>query len=200
MFRYSIALSFILVLPPLLMFWVVVHPFIGFWRRLGLGWTYGITLAGMFAAGAAIFQVRGRLLAVDFGADHGLQIAGILALAASIVLRIRVGKRISFPQIVGVPEIDPRGHPGKLLTEGIYAQIRHPRYVQILLGLAGGALLANYPAAYLAAALWVPGVWIITRLEERELVARFGQDYVDYRRKVPAFVPRFRPTTNEAGF
>jgi protein-S-isoprenylcysteine O-methyltransferase Ste14 len=200
MFRYSIALSFILVLPPLLMFWLVVHPFIRFWRRLGLWWTYGLTLSAMFTGGVAIFLVRGPLLAVDFGENHGLETAGAMALLASVLLRIRVGKRISFPQIVGVPEIDPGGHPGKLLTEGIYAQIRHPRYVQVVLGLAGGALIANYPAAYIAAALWLPGVWIITQLEEKELIARFGKDYEDYRRRVPGFVPKLRPTTNETGF
>lgn len=32
-----------------------------------------------------------------------------------------------------------------------------------------------------------------TELEERKLLRQFGQDYADYRRRVPRFFPRLRP-------
>lgn len=190
-FRYSVALIFILVLPPLLIFWMVVHPLIHFWRRLGLRLTYGILISAMLAAAGALFLIRKPLLSVDYGNDNALLITGSVCLALSIFLKLKVSRKISFTQIVGVPEIDPQGHPGELLITGIYSRIRHPRYVQVILGLAGGALMANHPASYLATALWLPGVWIIVRLEEKELCHRFGAAYEEYRRKVPAFIPGF---------
>jgi protein-S-isoprenylcysteine O-methyltransferase Ste14 len=33
--------------------------------------------------------------------------------------------------------------------------------------------------------------FIIIPLEERELVQRFGQEYMDYEKKMPKFFPRF---------
>jgi len=187
-FRYSLALIFLLVLPPMLMFWIVVHPFIHFWRRLGLRRTYGLLVGGMMLGVCVLFLIRKPLLAVDFGTSVPLMIAGTVCLAFSVLLRVMVGKRISTGQIVGVPEIAPETHPGELLTTGIYSRIRHPRYAQVLLGLAAGAFMANNLGSYVAAALWLPGLWIIVRLEERELCERFAE-YEDYRRRVPAFFP-----------
>jgi protein-S-isoprenylcysteine O-methyltransferase Ste14 len=191
-YRYILALVFTMVLPPVLMFWMVVHPFIGFWRKLGLRWTYGILVAAMGAGAAVLFHFRRPLLAVDFGENRALQAAGGVCVALSLILRVMVGRKFSMAQIIGVPEIAPQEHPGKLMTAGIYAHIRHPRYVQLFLGLAGGALVANHLASYVATALWLPGIWIIVGLEEKELCKRFGAAYEDYRRRVPGFIPRMR--------
>jgi len=190
-FRYSIALIFLLVLPPLLMFWIVVHPLINFWRKLGLRLTYTILITAMAAAAAILFLLRKSLLATDYGTSLPLLIAGTLCLGVSIYLRLQIRKKFSFAQIAGVPEIDPQGHPGELLTTGIYSHIRHPRYVQVMLGLAAGSLMANHLGSYVATALWLPGLWVIISLEEKELCQRFGAAYEEYRRKVPAFISGF---------
>ena len=190
-FRYSVALIFLLVLPPLLMFWIVVHPLINFWRKLGLRLTYGILIGAMLSAAVVLFLFRRPLLATDYGSNLSLLVTGSVCLVGSIYLRLLVSKKISFPQIAGVPEIDPQGHPGELLTAGIYSRIRHPRYVQVMLGLAAGSLMANHLGSYVVTALWLPGLWIIISLEEKELCQRFGTAYEEYRRKVPAFIPGF---------
>jgi protein-S-isoprenylcysteine O-methyltransferase Ste14 len=39
-------------------------------------------------------------------------------------------------------------------------------------------------------ALWLPGIYVIVRLEEKELRDRFGLAYDEYRRRVPRFLPR----------
>ena len=43
--RYVFALVMLIFIPSSILFWVIVHPFIGFWRRLGAAWTYGIVSA-----------------------------------------------------------------------------------------------------------------------------------------------------------
>ena len=191
LFRYSVALIFILVLPPLLLFWMVVHPLIHFWRRLGLWLTYGVLIAAMIAGAWILFAIRKPLLSVDYGSNNPLLIVGSVCLAISVFLKVKVSRRISFAQIAGVPEIDPQAYPGELLMTGVYSRIRHPRYVQVVLGLAGGALMANYLSSYVATTLWLPGVWLIVYLEEKELCQRFGAAYEEYRGKVPAFIPEF---------
>jgi protein-S-isoprenylcysteine O-methyltransferase Ste14 len=64
--------------------------------------------------------------------------------------------------------------------------------MQFLIALLGWSLFANHLALYAVLALWVPGVWLIAVLEERELRERFGAEYDAYCRRVPRFLPRLR--------
>ena len=88
-------------------------------------------------------------------------------------------------------ELAPEKRPQKLITTGIYAAIRHPRYLQMYLSFVGCAFIANYLALYLVVALWLPGLYVIVLLEEKELRDRFGPAYEEYCRQVPRFIPRF---------
>ena len=85
-----------------------------------------------------------------------------------------------------------RERPGRLLTEGIYARVRNPRYLAVLLGMTGFALILNYPALYLTVAACVPAGWLLIVLEERELEERFGDEYLAYKKSVPRLIPRPR--------
>jgi protein-S-isoprenylcysteine O-methyltransferase Ste14 len=94
--------------------------------------------------------------------------------------------------LLGLPEIAPDRFPRALITDGIYARMRHPRYVQFLIALSGYALIANYLAGYLVVALWGAGIYLIALLEEKELRDHFGDIYQAYCRKVPRFWPKLR--------
>jgi protein-S-isoprenylcysteine O-methyltransferase Ste14 len=92
--------------------------------------------------------------------------------------------------VAGIPELSPDRHAVALITDGLHGRIRHPRYVQVVLAMLGYALIANHLAPYLVVGAWVLAILAIVPLEERELVARFGSQYEDYRRRVPRFIPR----------
>jgi protein-S-isoprenylcysteine O-methyltransferase Ste14 len=78
----------------------------------------------------------------------------------------------------------------RLVTQGIYRQVRHPMYLALLLYSAGQALvLPNWivgPSYGVAMALLVA-----FRLgpEERLMVEEFGNDYEAYRRRTKRLVP-----------
>ncbi|MFQ5631170.1 MAG: methyltransferase family protein, partial [bacterium] len=91
----------------------------------------------------------------------------------------------------GLPELSEKRYPGKLLKEGIYGKIRHPRYIEALLGVLGYAFFSNYLATYLVFLFGLPMIYIIVLLEERELHERFGAEYEEYCLSVPRFVPKF---------
>ena len=82
--------------------------------------------------------------------------------------------------------------PGVLLKDGIYAKIRHPRYLEIVLGMIGWSLVINYSGIYWITAVSLAALYPVILLEERELVRRFGRAYEDYMTRVPRFVPRVR--------
>ena len=190
--RYYLALFVLVSFVPLLAFWFLIHPFVGLWRRLGPGIAYGAASAVMIVIGAGIFALRGPLLAVEFGTVLLLWPPAALAYLAAIVLGVLCRRQLSIGTLIGLPELVPGRAPGRLLTEGIYARVRHPRYAGGGLGLLALACFTNYLAVYgLLVAYW-PVIYAVTVFEERELVARFGAAYKSYRKSVPRFLPRFR--------
>ncbi|MBC7878723.1 MAG: isoprenylcysteine carboxylmethyltransferase family protein [Anaerolineales bacterium] len=84
-------------------------------------------------------------------------------------------------------------HPeeGKLTTSSIYSILRHPVYAGTLRVGIGLALL-NGNANAIAFAIILPLGYIswIRLVEEKELIERFGQSYLEYRKSTPAFWPR----------
>ncbi len=79
---------------------------------------------------------------------------------------------------------------GGLVTEGIYARVRHPQYSAMFLLIV--SLLIQWPTllTLLMAPVLIAAYARLARREEVELLARFGESYQIYMRDVPAFVPR----------
>ena len=189
-FRHVLTLLMLMFMPGAVLFWFLVHPFIRFWRRLGLRRALAIYYTLMVAFVAGVFLLRKTLLAVDFGTNPVLIAVAVPMLAASIVLRRKISRHLRFSTLGGLPELAPESHPQPLLTEGIYSRIRHPRYVEALLVMASLALIANNLASYVNWIIGIPGVLLIVRIEEHELRDRFGAEYEAYCARVPRFVPR----------
>ncbi len=197
--RYLLAAFLVISLPPLFLYWLLIHPFVDFWRGKGIGATYTVVLTIIGATMIGLFSIRHDLLTSDFGTNYLLLALGVLALILSARMRLAIQKHLSIKTLLGFPEIAPDRFPRELITDGIYARMRHPRYVQLLIALIGYALIANYLASYLAVALWVSGIYVIVLLEEKELRAHFGDVYVAYCRKVPRFVPKLRSDSTALG-
>lgn len=189
-FRYIVAWLLVTVVPALLLYWLLLHILLPLWRRLGVSTSQYFLWVSVAALVIFLSAWTDQLLASDFGGQPILAAVGIVLLAGAIIFRLQISRYLSLSTQLGLPEIDPLRHPQKLLTEGTYAHLRHPRYVQVTMALAGWALLANYPAGYLAALLWIPLMLVIVRVEEKELLRRFGQEYVDYRAQVAKFWPQ----------
>lgn len=197
--RHVIALFLVVGVAPLLVLWLLVHPIVGFWRRLGLWWTYGAVGAVIVTLAVFLARARTRLLALDFGTHWPLVVAGLGCLAVSARLRLSVSRRVGASLLLGLPELAPQRYPAQLMTDGPYAYLRHPRYVQFVLALLGYALIANHLAAYVVWLAWFVGIHPIVWLEEHELRQRFGAEYEAYCRRVPRFIPRRWRSTATAG-
>jgi len=80
--------------------------------------------------------------------------------------------------------------PHKLIKEGPYRYLRHPAYLSNLMAYLGIPLIANaYYTLIGAFLIYVPFNFIRLYLEEKELIKKFGEEYEDYRKKVPALLP-----------
>jgi len=190
--RYVVAIILLVSVPPSVLLWVAIHPFAAFWRRLGPVWTYailGIPVAG-YMAGA--WFLRETLLGADLGTRLITMILAGIVIAAAVLLKSRVQRRLTFGLLSGMPELSKEKYPGSLLTDGIYGRIRNPRYVEVFLWNLAYALFANYAGSYAIVALYVLAISLVVRMEEKELRQRFGAAYDEYCRRVPRFVPKRR--------
>lgn len=190
--RYVVGVLLVVGLPPGLAWWFVVHPFVAIWRRIGAGLSLSIVSIAALAGVAGLFVVRDRMLMTDLGTRPPLVLVALGLLVASIWIAMMRKRQLAFRILVGLPELDGEGDTGKLLDQGIYAHIRHPRYVEVVLGTWAYALFANYVGGYVIAAMTPPLIHLIVLLEERECVRRFGPRYEEYQARVPRYVPRRR--------
>ncbi len=168
-------------------YWLLVHPLVGFWRRRGA------TLKGVgplwmllwVLAGAVTYHWLWR-----FFYRTPWSLAALVLVAAGLSIYRHARQEFSADQVLGRAELEPGKHEQRLVTSGIRGRIRHPYYLGHLLNLTGLTLATGSLALFL---LWgfavVTGAAMI-RLEERELVARFGEAYREYQRRVPALIPR----------
>jgi len=188
--RYVIAVIALVSMPPGILFWYFVHPFAHHWRKVGPAVTYTAVSVAMILLGVGIYQLREPLLRVDYGFNRWLAWLALAVYLLAVVVEIMCRRHLKLRVLVGLPELAAGGSPGVLLTEGIYGRVRHPRYLGITIALLAVALFTNYLATYLLFGICLVLMWGLMLIEEKELRERFGEQYKEYSRQVPRFIPR----------
>lgn len=78
-----------------------------------------------------------------------------------------------------------------LAVTGLYAKVRHPQYIGFVTIMTG--LLIQWPT--IPTLLMFPILLVVylnlAKREETQMVAQFGQEYKEYKKQVPAFIPKF---------
>jgi hypothetical protein len=188
-FRYIIALVILLCAPPALLIWLLIHPFVSMWRRLGMVRSYLFLISLMILLGWCIWQSRTWLMRFEYGLHFGLFGLSVLFICAAGFFRVRRMRCLGWPVVIGLPELSASNHSRVLVTQGIYSKVRNPRYLETILFLFGLAFFANYLAVYLALVAGLPILHAVVLLEERELTQTFGDAYLSYSQKVPRYIP-----------
>ena len=147
------------------------------WVRV-LGWL--AILAYTLAGGVILDHLLGWRCSV-----YPVCLAAGVALLALVVRGASVAGRY-----LAVYGRGPDGRPlSRLVREGPYSCMRHPMHFFLALFPEALALLAGSPAGALITG---PTAAILTMvlaatLDEMESIERFGEEYLEYRRRVPAF-------------
>ncbi len=79
----------------------------------------------------------------------------------------------------------------ELKRTGLNRYIRHPLYTGMYLIIWGLLLLYPYPVHLSIAIITSLYLYIGTRLEEQKLLEEFGAAYLNYRKEVGMFIPKF---------
>jgi len=76
-----------------------------------------------------------------------------------------------------------------LVKSGIYGYIRHPLYLSVFL-LGTGVMMKNPAwAQILLGVINLIAVYITARIEEKEMMAKFGEEYSTYMKETKMFIP-----------
>jgi protein-S-isoprenylcysteine O-methyltransferase Ste14 len=79
-----------------------------------------------------------------------------------------------------------------LVTESVYSYVRHPQYDGLFLITIG--FLIQWPSLT-TVIMWPILIFAYYRLamrEEGDIEKQFGKEFLEYKKRVPAFIPRFR--------
>jgi len=135
-------------------------------------------LAHVLAARYVPWQIE-----IGWGRAVGWVVFGIcwLGYTFTSVLLIRRGRG-------GYIEFDP---PKKFVATGPFGWCRNPIVASVLGMILGEALAFSSTGIFLLLLVGLPLAHLqVVLLEEPRLEKRFGQAYVDYRRRVPRWIPR----------
>jgi len=128
-------------------------------------------------------------------------LASPLDIAAKLVAAVAMAGGIALVCVtvwqfatLGRGTLAPWDPPRRLVLTGVYRYVRNPMISGVLLVLVGEAVGLFSPEVLAwAAAFFALNATLIPLVEEPGLERRFGDEYVEYRRHVPRWIPRARP-------
>ncbi|MBW2482550.1 MAG: isoprenylcysteine carboxylmethyltransferase family protein [Deltaproteobacteria bacterium] len=152
----------------------------------------GLVIFGVFTALFVLAAVLvDRLLnlpglgppGIRFPVAHALVVAGVIMIAWSAFQFIRAK---------GTPV--PFNPPPRVVKTGPYRYVRNPMLAGVFVLLFGiGFAVNSFSLVVFFTPLYVLlNVWELKNIEEPELANRLGDDYIEYRRKTPMFIPGYR--------
>jgi protein-S-isoprenylcysteine O-methyltransferase Ste14 len=182
------------------LFWFVIHPFAGPWRRFRRSpyrvllplWMIIILVLGWIVWPWREVTLYHRVL------GWGM-IAAVPALCCfwlGLTVYRKTFSEFGAHKLSGEAELRPEEHAQTLVVTGLHARMRHPIYVGHLAMLAGWTLLSGLAVNFVLLAVCALVTFpLMIWLEERELEKRFGESFGEYRARVPLLPsPGFKGT------
>jgi protein-S-isoprenylcysteine O-methyltransferase Ste14 len=117
-------------------------------------------------------------------------VGGLLVAVCTVVLVSAFARFVR--EGLGTPA--PVAPTRQLVVGGLYRYVRNPMYLAVVGAIVGQSLLLGRPPLLAYAALVAAAVGaFVYGYEQPTLARQFGTAYDDYRRAVPAWLPRLRP-------
>ncbi len=173
------------------LFWLMTHPFVGRWRTLGRR-AFLFILPAWVVVIAIVFLIMCPFRFAHFYVNWFAWVPAALFFFLGFSIYRAAFRSFHHTQVSGLAELEPGKHRQQLITTGIRSRVRHPIYLGHLCEILGWCIGTGLIPLYGLALFAVITGAIMIRMEDRELEARFGEAYREYRAHVPAVVPGFR--------
>lgn len=191
---FTVTFAKALWLAGIVAWFVIRYPYQRRTARLGVARTVGgwqdrvllyVAAAGQFVI-PAVYVVTGFPAAADYPFHAAQGWLGLVVLVASLVLFRVTHRQLGMSWSVTLETRQDH----RLVTEGVYAWVRHPMYSSFLIfAVAQALLLPNWVAG--PAGLVGFGLLFFLRVprEEAMMAETFGRDYVAYAQRTARIVP-----------
>jgi len=156
-------------------------------------WTYTALAVLLFACFLALFFIGA------YFTDRWLNLPPIIYMPWNLILGLilllpgAAAVLWTYAQFFGAGGTPvPINPPQELITTGLYAYSRNPMLMGIFLAFFGvGVLTGSIALTLIFSPLLVLFFYFqITLVEEKEMEMKFGQAYLEYKKRVPRFFPR----------
>lgn len=101
-----------------------------------------------------------------------------------------------YPAVAGYLLLKNQGNPNKnfentsrLVKTGIYKYIRHPLYFSLFLVGTGVMLKKPDTTQVILGIFNAVALWLTAKVEEKEMIRKFGSEYEDYMKETMMFIP-----------
>ena len=152
----------------------------------------GISIFGTFTA---LFVFAAILVDRLLNLPHLLPEGAKLPVSIPIIavgLAVSAWSVFHFLKVKGTPV--PFNPPPKVVNTGPYQYARNPMLTGVFLFLFGiGFIVNSVSLVFFFTPLYaLINVWELKKIEEPELIKRLGDEYIEYRRHTPMFIPGCR--------
>ncbi len=116
--------------------------------------------------------------------------AGLTLAAAGIMIMIVAFRYYDMKEFLGIRQLsgDPAGNDFQ--GSGILSYVRHPLYSGSILSVFGYFIFAP-TIPNLIMGICLTGYFLVgIRFEEKKLIREYGERYIQYKKQVPALIPR----------
>jgi protein-S-isoprenylcysteine O-methyltransferase Ste14 len=170
-------------------FWLIVHPRVDYWRSRPRS-PYRVLVPVWIAMWIVLAVITAPWHRIALYQTRWTWIPAVALFATGLYLYSQSGKHFSRAQLGGMPEVLPGHREQRLVTNGIRAHVRHPVYLAHLCEMLAWSVGTGLVVCYALTVFAIVTGAVMIRSEDLELEQRFGGEYVAYRERVPAVLPR----------
>lgn len=171
------------------LFWLMVHPRARRWRER-VASPFRLLVPAWIVMWVGVAALTGPWRNVTFYSTRWTWAPAALLFASGIFIYSHAGAHFSWAQLGGLPEVRTGRSDDRLVTSGIRSQVRHPVYLGHLCEMLAWSLGTGLAVCWLLTVLAIATGAVMIRKEDAELEKRFGADYVAYRKRVHAVLPK----------
>lgn len=149
--------------------------------------TYRLLYSILSTVGLIALLVYGALLPAKnfFERSEWIRYVSLVLTTGGVIVLRQAFRQYRFKSFIGLSDEET-----SLTRSGILAKVRHPIYSGVILIVIGFFLFVPTPASLVATLTILIYLPIGMVLEEQKLVRLYGEAYQNYRKEVPALIPR----------
>lgn len=171
------------------LFWLMVHPRAHRWRANEAS-PFRVLVPAWIVMWVGMAALTGPWRNATFYSTPWTWIPSALLFATGIFLYFTAGAHFSWAKLGGLPEVRAGHRDDRLVVTGIRSRIRHPVYLGHLCEMLAWSVGTGLVVCWVLTGVALATGAVMIRMEDAELERRFGAEFVAYRQRVHAVVPK----------